>query len=155
MARPHKHPDFPDLFTLVEALSVAVEKTIADELARLGIKDVNPPQALILYRLGDQEITPNELKRRGIYLGSNISYNQRLLVDNGYLHKRQCPADARSVLLKVSETGRNIGVIVAHVIEKRREETLRRAQISPNELSQVLKYIEGLTKALHGQIRHI
>jgi len=40
-------------------------------------RDINSVQALLLYNIGDKELTAGELRTRGYYLGSNVSYTSR------------------------------------------------------------------------------
>ena len=68
---------------LVERLHRLLLDVIKDEFERLGRTDVNSVQALLLYNIGDAELTAGELTSRGYYLGSNVSYNLKKLVDAG------------------------------------------------------------------------
>lgn len=75
------------------------------ELDRLGIDDINNVQSLILYVVGTDEVTVGELTMRGYYLGSNVSYNVKRMVANGYLTQERVLHDRRSVRVKVSDKG--------------------------------------------------
>ena len=75
------------------------------ELERLGVKDVNNVQSLILYNIGESEMTVGDLTSRGYYLGSNVSYNLKKLVENGYLVQHRSPYDRRSVHIRLSPKG--------------------------------------------------
>ena len=86
-----------DALTLVERLHRLLLDVIKDEFERLGILDVNPVQALLLFNIGDNEVTAGELKTRGYYQGSNVSYNLKKLVDLGYMHHQRSEIDHRSV----------------------------------------------------------
>ena len=71
---------------LIERLHRLLLDVIKDEFERLGRADVNSVQALLLYNIGDAELTAGELTSRGYYLGSNVSYNLKKLVDAGYIN---------------------------------------------------------------------
>ena len=64
---------------LIERLHRLLLDVIKDEFERLGRVDVNSVQALLLYNIGDAELTAGELTSRGYYLGSNVSYNLKKL----------------------------------------------------------------------------
>ncbi|MEM9988464.1 MAG: helix-turn-helix domain-containing protein, partial [Pseudomonadota bacterium] len=73
------------LLTLIERLHRQLLDVIKDELDRTGQKNINAVQALLLYNIGDSELTAGELRSRGHYLGSNVSYNLKKLVEAGYI----------------------------------------------------------------------
>ncbi len=75
------------------------------ELDRLGIQDINNVQSLILYSIGSDQLTVGELTLRGYYLGSNVSYNLKKMVESGYLVQERSLHDRRSVRIKVSSKG--------------------------------------------------
>ena len=72
------------------------------ELDAIGLQDVNNVQSLILYNIGEDVLTVGELTNRGYYLGSNVSYNVKKLVENGYLEQERSPHDRRSVRVRLS-----------------------------------------------------
>src|ERR1044071_9542949 len=86
---------------LVERLHRFLLDVIKDEVDRLDRADVNSVQALLLYNIGDAELTAGELTSRGYYLGSNVSYNLKKLVDAGYIHHQRSTVDRRSVRVKL------------------------------------------------------
>src|SRR5215813_3570782 len=74
---------------LIERLHRLLLDVIKDEFERLGRSDVNSVQALLLFNIGDAELTAGELTSRGLYLGSNVSYNLKKLVYAGYIHHQR------------------------------------------------------------------
>jgi DNA-binding MarR family transcriptional regulator len=90
---------------LVERLHRRLLDVIKDEFDRRGRSDVNSVQALLLYNIGDKELTAGELRTRGYYLGSNVSYNVKKLVEMGYLHHARSRVDRRSVRISLTEKG--------------------------------------------------
>ena len=90
---------------LIERLHRQFLEVIKAELDRLGIEDINNVQGLILSNIGREELTVGELTNRGYYLGSNVSYNVRKMVENGYLIQERSTHDRRSVRVRVSEKG--------------------------------------------------
>jgi DNA-binding MarR family transcriptional regulator len=90
---------------LIERLHRRFLDVIKAELDRLKIEDVNNVQTLILYNINSEQLTIGELTVRGYYLGSNVSYNVKKLVDNGYLIQERSPHDKRSTRVKLSAKG--------------------------------------------------
>lgn len=93
---------------LVERLHRRLLDVIKDEFDRDGRSDVNAVQALLLFNIGNSELTAGELRSRGYYLGSNVSYNVKKLVENGYLVQERSPHDRRSTHVRASEKGLEI-----------------------------------------------
>jgi len=97
---------------MVELLHRLLLDVIKDEFERLGRTDVNSVQALLLFNIGDAELTAGELRTRGYYLGSNVSYNLKKLVDAGYIHHQRSRVDRRSVRVSLTEKGAEVAHIV-------------------------------------------
>ena len=93
------------LLHLVERLHRQLLDVIKDELERIGQTDINSVQALLLYNIGDAELTPGELRSRGHYLGSNVSYNLKQLVEKGYIKDERSSTDRRSKRVSLTDTG--------------------------------------------------
>lgn len=92
-----------ELTRLIERLHRRFIDVLKTELNRLGIRDVNGVQALLLTNIGEQKITIRDLVERGYYLGSNVSYNIKKLTDLGYLNQEPTPHDKRSVTVSLTE----------------------------------------------------
>ena len=98
-------PVYLEALTLVERLHRRLLDVIKDEFDRRDRGDVNSVQALLLYNIGDKELTASELRTRGYYLGSNVSYNVKKLVEMGYLHHARSRIDRRSVRISLTPEG--------------------------------------------------
>jgi DNA-binding MarR family transcriptional regulator len=103
---------------MIERLHRLLIDVIKDEFDRMGRTDVNSVQALLLFNMGDAELTAGELRSRGHYLGSNVSYNLKKLVDCGYIHHQRSETDRRSVRVRLTEKGREITEIVNLLFER-------------------------------------
>ncbi|MEM8936727.1 MAG: MarR family transcriptional regulator [Pseudomonadota bacterium] len=101
-------PAYLRLLNLIERLHRQLLDVIKDELERIGMTDINSVQALLLYNIGDAELTPGELRSRGHYLGSNVSYNLKQLVEKGYIRDEPSSTDRRSKRVSLTETGLEI-----------------------------------------------
>src|SRR5271163_83033 len=114
----HIRPHYLEALTLVERLHRRLLDVIKDEFDRKGRADINSVQALLLYNIGDKELTAGELRTRGYYLGSNVSYNVKKLVEIGFLHHSRSRIDRRSVRISLTERGKEVHRIVAGIYEK-------------------------------------
>src|SRR5947207_15792280 len=91
-----------EALSLIERLHRQLLDVIKDELDRRDEREINSVQALLLFNVGDQELTAGELRTRGHYLGSNVSYNLKKLVEGGYIHHERSESDRRSVLVSLT-----------------------------------------------------
>jgi DNA-binding MarR family transcriptional regulator len=107
-----------ETLSMVERLHRLLLDVIKDEFERLGLLDINSVQALLLFNIGENEVTAGELKSRGYYQGSNVSYNLKKLVEAGYMHHHRCEIDRRAVRVKLTAKGREIRGIVADLFQR-------------------------------------
>src|SRR5829696_6229524 len=114
----HIRPLYLEALTLVERLHRRLLDVIKDEFDRRGRADINSVQALLLYNIGDKELTAGELRTRGYYLGSNVSYNLKKLVEMGFLHHQRSRVARRSVRIKLTAKGPEIFTIVEALYQK-------------------------------------
>lgn len=103
---------------MIERLHRLILDLVKDEFERVGRTDVNSVQALLLFNIGDVELTAGELKTRGLYLGSNVSYNLKKLVESGYIHHQRSRTDKRSVRVKLTEKGKVISDMVNKLLDR-------------------------------------
>lgn len=94
-----------EVVALVERLHRQFLEVVKTEIDRMGVHDVNNVQAMILYHIGAEELTVGELTQRGYYLGSNVSYNLKKLIENGYISQARSPHDKRSVRIRLTPKG--------------------------------------------------
>jgi DNA-binding MarR family transcriptional regulator len=107
-----------ETLNLIERLHRQLLDVIKDELDRRDEREVNSVQALMLFNVGDQELTAGELRTRGHYLGSNVSYNLKKLVESGYIHHERSGTDRRSVLVRLTEKGEAIRAMLRQLFER-------------------------------------
>ncbi len=140
--------------TLVERLHRRLLDVIKDEFDRRGRSDVNSVQALLLYNIGDREVTAGELRTRGYYLGSNVSYNVKKLVEMGYLSHQRSRIDRRSVRIALTDTGQNVHSIVASLYEKHVRTVEQIGGIKADEFSRLNEALTRLERFWTDQIRY-
>ncbi|GAB1581701.1 winged helix DNA-binding protein [Phyllobacterium phragmitis] len=103
---------------LVERLHRRLLDVVKDEFDRNGRSDINAVQALLLFNIGNAELTAGELRSRGYYLGSNVSYNLKKLVDMGFIHHQRSRVDRRSVRVSLTQKGMEVAELVAGLYER-------------------------------------
>ena len=103
---------------LVERLHRRLLDVIKDEFERNGRSDINAIQALLLFNIGNSELTAGELRTRGYYLGSNVSYNLKKLVDLDFINHQRSRIDRRSVRISLTPKGQDIAEIVAGLYDR-------------------------------------
>jgi len=107
-----------ETLNLVERLHRQLLDVIKDELDRREEREINAVQALLLFNVGDQELSAGELRTRGHYLGSNVSYNLKKLVDLAYILHERSETDRRSVLVRLSPKGNAVRVMLHDLFER-------------------------------------
>lgn len=106
---------------ILERLHRLLLDLVKDEFERLGHSDLTPVQALILYNLGPSEVSAGELRSRGIYQGSNVSYNLKKLVQMGYVSHERSDTDRRSIRVRLTSKGRNIREVISGLFQRHAE----------------------------------
>lgn len=109
--------EYLSLILSIERLHRRFLDVIKSKLDRKGIEDVNNVQTLILYNIGDSVLTIGELTNRGYYLGSNVSYNLKKLVENDFVVQERSPHDKRSIKIKLSEKGKDLCAIIDELFD--------------------------------------
>jgi len=125
--------EYLDVISLIERLHRQFLEVVKLELDGMGIRDINNVQAMVLFNIGDTEMTMGQLTLRGCYLGSNVSYNIQKMVENGYLAQQRSVHDRRSVRVQLTKKGRQLrdGLIAMH---KRHAHMLPQAAVSGDDL---------------------
>jgi DNA-binding MarR family transcriptional regulator len=147
-------PVYLEALTLVERLHRRLLDVVKDEFDRRDRADVNSIQALLLYNIGDKELTASELRTRGYYLGSNVSYNVKKLVEMGYLHHARSRIDRRSVRISLTPKGKEVHDIVAQLYEKHANTVERIGGVSAEEFRGLNQSLNRLERFWTDQIRY-
>src|SRR5437764_1044416 len=145
-------PVYLESLTLVERLHRRLLDVIKDEFDRRGRSDVNSVQALLLYNIGDKELTAGELRTRGYYLGSNVSYNLKKLVEMGFLDHQRSRVDRRSVRIRLTDKGCEVRDIVEALYQKHVRTVEQVGGISNEEFATLNKSLHRLERFWTDQI---
>ena len=144
-----------ETLSMVERLHRLLLDVVKDEFERLGIIDINSVQALLLFNIGDNEVTAGELKTRGYYQGSNVSYNLKKLVECGYMHHQKCDVDRRAVRVRLTEKGRGIRTIIATLFQRHAAGILSREVLGNMRLEDINASLRRMERYWSDQIRYI
>jgi DNA-binding MarR family transcriptional regulator len=148
----HIRPLYLETLTLVERLHRRLLDVIKDEFDRRSRSDINPVQALLLYNIGEKDLTAGELRTRGYYLGSNVSYNLKKLVEMGYLDHQRSRVDRRSVRIKLTDKGREVRDIVEVLYQKQIGTVTQVGGIASDEFATLNKSLQRLERFWTDQI---
>ncbi len=140
---------------LVERLHRLLLDVIKDEFERVGVLEINAVQALLLFNIGDNEVTAGELKTRGYYQGSNVSYNLKKLVEMGYMHHQRCEIDRRSVRVRLTESGREIHKVVSALFSRHADGLVSKKVITNEGLEDITSALKRVERYWADQIRYI
>ena len=144
-----------ETLSMVERLHRLLLDVVKDEFERLGVIDINSVQALLLFNVGDNEVTAGELKTRGYYQGSNVSYNLKKLVECGYMHHQRCEVDRRAVRVRLTERGRQIRSIIADLFQRHAKGILSREVLGDMRLTDMNASLRRMEHYWTDQIRYI
>jgi len=157
--QPRKTTDFMsgylDSLTLVERLHRLLLDVIKDEFERLDILEINAVQGLLLFNIGDNEVTAGELKSRGYYQGSNVSYNLKKLVEMGYMHHQRCEIDRRAVRVRLTEQGREVRNALEALFSRHAEGIRHSGVLSDAGLIEIVSTLRRVERYWSDQIRYI
>ena len=144
-----------DNLALLERLHRLLLDVIKDEFERLAILEINSVQALLLFNIGENEVTAGELKSRGYYQGSNVSYNLKKLVELGYMHHQRSEIDRRSVRVRLTEKGRRVRGQLAELFARHAEGLMKRGLIDAEAMENMNQSLKRMERYWTEQIRYI
>ena len=140
---------------LIERLHRLLLDVVKDEFERVGVLEINPVQALLLFNIGENEVTAGELKSRGYYQGSNVSYNLKKLVELGYMHHQRSEIDRRSVRVRLTEKGRRVRGQLADLFARHAEGLVKRGLVDTGGMDQMNTALKRIERYWTEQIRYI
>lgn len=140
---------------LLERLHRLLLDLVKDEFERLGQADLTPIQGLLIFNLGHQQVTAGELRSRGMYQGSNVSYNLKKLVDMGYVHHKRCDMDRRSVRVSLTPQGDAVRAIIENMFMRHAELLNMAGVLSDPPIEEVNRQTRQIERVWSEQIRYI
>ena len=140
---------------LLERLHRLLLDVIKDEIERINILEINSVQALLLFNIGENEVTAGELKSRGYYQGSNVSYNLKKLVELGYMHHQRSEIDRRSVRVRLTEKGRRVRGMLVDLFNRHAEGLGRKNLVDAAGMEHMNQSLKRMERYWTDQIRYI
>ena len=137
--------DYFQVILLIERLHRQFLDVVKLELDALRVHDVNNVQALMLFNMGDAEISVGELTMRGYYLGSNVSYNVKKLSESGYLVAERSMHDRRSIRVRLTPKGRTLRDRLSSMLNGHIE-MLEQTQITDTDLQRAAATLQQLER---------
>lgn len=144
-----------EALSLVERLHRLLLDVIKDEFERVNVLEINAVQALLLFNIGDNEVTAGELKSRGYYQGSNVSYNLKKLVEMGYMHHQRCEIDRRSVRVRLTEKGRHVRDVVSDLFARHADGLENKGVLGHEGIADITTSLKRMERYWTDQIRYI
>src|ERR1700674_4550621 len=151
---PSVRKHYLEALNLVERLHRQLLDVIKDELDRRDEREINSVQALLLFNVGDQELTAGELRTRGHYLGSNVSYNLKKLVESGYINHERSDVDRRSGHVSLTDKGCEIRDIVGKLFDRHLESIEAVGNVSGQDFEELNICLKRLERFWLDQVRY-
>jgi DNA-binding MarR family transcriptional regulator len=130
------HDNYIKTIALLEQLHRQFLEIVKLELDGLGVRDINSVQGLLLFNISDAQMSVGDLTLRGCYLGSNVSYNVKKMVENGYLTQERSMDDRRVIYVRLTEKGTKLRDKLQQMHE-RQVDMLHQSSITDEDLQAV------------------
>jgi len=140
---------------VVECLHRLLLDVIKDKFERVNVLEINPVQALLLFNIGENEVTAGELKLRGYYQGNNVSYNLKNMVEMGYIHRQRSEIDRCSVRVRLTEKGRSTRDIVAELFARHADGLQSKGVLDSEGIEDITSSLRRVERYWTDQIRYI
>nr|WP_240535980.1 MarR family winged helix-turn-helix transcriptional regulator [Candidatus Liberibacter solanacearum] len=145
---------YVECLRLVERLHRGLLDVTRDEFERQGRSDVNAVQALLLFNIGDLELTPGELRSRGYYLGSNVSYNLKKMIDLDFIKCQRSCIDKRSIRISLTQSGKEVAETISKLYQRHIESIDKVGGLSVDDFIEMNKLLQRLNRFWGDQIAY-
>ena len=132
-----------DTIVLVERLHRLFLDVLKVEIDRMSVRDINNVQCFLLYNIGSEELTIGELTQRGYYLGSNVTYNLKKMIESGYVQQEKSSRDRRSSYIRLTKKGLEMREKV-HTILQNHIESLKKRGENREDFVQAVNVLRNL-----------
>lgn len=144
-----------ETLALIERLHRLLLDVIKDEFERIAKFDINSVQALLLFNIGNKVMTAGELKNRGYYQGSNVSYNLKKLVELGYIDHQRCDIDRRSVRVRLTPQGMEVHHMIADLFQRHADELGSADRLNNDGIERMNEDLRRVERYWTEEIRYI
>ncbi|MFT4325650.1 MAG: MarR family winged helix-turn-helix transcriptional regulator [Candidatus Liberibacter psyllaurous] len=145
---------YVECLRLVERLHRGLLDVTRDEFERQGRSDVNAVQALLLFNIGDLELTAGELRSRGYYLGSNVSYNLKKMIDLDFIKCQRSHIDKRSIRISLTPSGKEVAETISKLYQRHIESIDKVGGLSVDDFIEMNKLLQRLNRFWGDQIAY-
>lgn len=146
---------FLECLALIERLHRRLLDVLKDHLDHENIADLNPVQALLVHNIGGNEMTAGELKTRGYYQGSNVSYNLKRLVETGYLDHQRADHDRRAVRISLTEKGHRIRELIDGMYQEQLDELVGDGLLAAEDMTTLRRNLRNLERFWSDRLRYL
>lgn len=144
-----------DLVTVFDLMRGNVLDLVKDELTRLQIEGIAPAQAVLLYRIGDREVTASQALREKIWMGSDAAYNLTRLAEGGFVSSRRTGERGSARSFRLTKRGQEIRTLIGGLRDRIGEAVCKDLNLAPEDYDAVLKLVRAMDDAIAARIRHI
>lgn len=144
-----------ETLALIERLHRLLLDVIKDDFERIGMFDINAVQSLLIFNIGSKVMTAGELKNRGYYQGSNVSYNLKKLVELGYIHHSRCEVDRRSVRVRLTDKGMEVHRAVADLFQRHADDLSSASRMKSEGIERMNGFLREVERYWSEEIRYI
>ena len=120
-------------------------EVIKKDLEGIKINDINNVQSIMLFNIGDTTLSIGDLTLSGVYIGSNVSYHVKKMVENGYLIQEHSAYDRRVSHVRGTEKGRKLREELT-MTHQRRIDLLADVALSSDELQAAMSVLRLLDR---------
>jgi len=145
--------NFLECLRLIERLHRRMLDIVKNRLDSVGMSNVNSVQALLLYNIGDHEMTAGDLRNRGYYLGSNVSYNLKKLVESGYINQERAEHDRRALRIWLSDKGKEVCDLVGTLFDENLTIVKEKRVFEDEDISELRNSLRKLESFWTDQLR--
>jgi DNA-binding MarR family transcriptional regulator len=142
-----------ELLRVLERAHRQMMETVSAELERADVMDVNAVQALLLYHMGDAPLTAAEIKTSGRYLGSNVTYNLRKLIEAGRLSETRGPGGKGAPRFAPTASGAQVREIVGGLFERQASSLKPLCSMDDGDVRQATAALSKLERYWTDQVR--
>lgn len=133
---------------IIEKLHRLFLEVIKYELNKLRIKDINNVQSLVLYNIANKKLSVGDLTAQGYYLGTNVTYNLRKMVENGYVFQCPNPHDRRASEVSLTEKGMEIYELLGGLFEIH-SKNIQDNNVSEDMVNNLIRTLSHIEKYLN------
>lgn len=140
--------------SLLEQAHRRLHDVVKDALERNGERHLTGVQALLIYEIGEGETPSSQLRSRGAFAGTSLSYTLKKLSEGGYLEQYCSDDDRRTKRLTLTKRGLKVRQLVEDLFERQATALEPTASVRPDDLETMNRTVSRLERFWTDQIRY-